>query len=186
MARVVSFLPARDVETGGRQVFSFLPAKGRAGVMPLQLMEMRLLVKVKGQVVEEGVVKLSSSLSLSPSPSTRTPSTKPGRALYGLDFTTVSGPSLPRSLVRSLSPPLSAGQYRSKNYAQRVLTSTGGFGDRPEFDIEKILAVDDIYSYLRNVLVPAVNTLGAPTTYIQECTRPWRTKRLHAIGCEPL
>ena len=38
----VRFLPARDVETGARQVVSFLPAKGRGDVMPLQLREMRL------------------------------------------------------------------------------------------------------------------------------------------------
>ena len=50
----------------------------------------------------------------------------------------------------------SSGQYRSKNYAQRVLHSTGGFGETEEFDIERINNVDDIYSYLRNVLVPAV------------------------------
>jgi len=51
----------------------------------------------------------------------------------------------------------SSGQYRSKNYAQRVLHSTGGFGETEEFDIERINNVDDIYSYLRNVLVPAVS-----------------------------
>jgi hypothetical protein len=57
-------LPARDVETGGRQVVSFLPVKGRGDVMPLQVMELRLFVK--GQVMgEEGVVTLVSS----PSPS---------------------------------------------------------------------------------------------------------------------
>ena len=72
------------------RLFSFLPAKGRGDVMPLQLLEMRLFVKVKGQVMGEAVVKALSSLF--PSPSTRTPTTKPGRALYGLDFT-VSGNS---------------------------------------------------------------------------------------------
>ena len=50
--------------------------------MSLQVMEMRLLVKVKGQVLEEGVVKGSkSSPSLFPSPLTLTPTTKPGGAL---------------------------------------------------------------------------------------------------------
>jgi hypothetical protein len=56
--------------------------------MPLQMREMRLFAK--GQVLEEEVVvKLVSSLSLSPPPSPRTPTppTKPGGALYGLDFT---------------------------------------------------------------------------------------------------
>ena len=48
--------------------------------MPLQLEEMRLLVK--GRIsMEEEVVKAVSS------PSTRTPPTKPGGALYGLAFT---------------------------------------------------------------------------------------------------
>ena len=78
-----SLLPARDVETGGARLFRFLPAKGQGkDVMPLQLMEMRLFVKVKGQEV----VKALSSLPLPPSPSPRTPTTKPGGALYGLDF----------------------------------------------------------------------------------------------------
>ena len=59
--------------------------------MPLH-MEMRLFAK--GQVLEEeGVVKGgTSSPSLVPPPSTPTPPTKPGGALYGLDFT-VSGTS---------------------------------------------------------------------------------------------
>ena len=82
-ARLFSFLPARDVETGGRQVVSFLPAKGQGkDVMPLQLLEMRLFVKGRISLEQEGVLKRVSS----PPPSTRTPSTKPGRALYGLDF----------------------------------------------------------------------------------------------------
>ena len=46
----------------------FLPAKGRAREMPLQRREMRLLVKVQGQVVEEGGVKGVSPLSPPPSP----------------------------------------------------------------------------------------------------------------------
>ena len=51
--------------------------------MPFQVMELRLFVK--GQVLEaEGVVKAVSSLS--PPPPPRTPPTKPGGALYGLDF----------------------------------------------------------------------------------------------------
>ena len=60
--------------------------------MPLQLREMRLFAK--GQVLEEEVVaKLVSSLTLSPPPSppTPTPPTKPGGALYGLDFTARAG-----------------------------------------------------------------------------------------------
>jgi hypothetical protein len=48
--------------------------------MPLPL-ELRLFVK--GQLMEEELVKVLSS----PSPPTRTPTTKPCRALYGLDFT---------------------------------------------------------------------------------------------------
>ena len=85
-------LPARrgkhgrgdSCQLGGARLFSFLPVKGRGDVMPLQRMEMRLFVK--GQVLEvQGVVK-ALSLSLSPSPPPRTPTTKPGRALYGLDF----------------------------------------------------------------------------------------------------
>jgi hypothetical protein len=81
--------PARQARTW-RQVaarlFSFLPAKGQGkDVLPLQLMEMRLFVK--GRIsMEQEAVKVSSSPSLSPSPPPRTPSTKPGRALYGLDF----------------------------------------------------------------------------------------------------
>ena len=73
------------METGGRQVVSFLPVKGRGDVMPLQRMAMRLFVK--GQVMqEEAGVKLVSPLAPSPSPPPQTPPTKPGRALYGLDF----------------------------------------------------------------------------------------------------
>ena len=39
------FLPGEarpDVETGGARLFSFLPVKGQADVMPLQMREMRL------------------------------------------------------------------------------------------------------------------------------------------------
>eukprot|EP00290_Baffinella_frigidus_P024417 CAMPEP_0180251624 /NCGR_PEP_ID=MMETSP0987-20121128/38537_1 /TAXON_ID=697907 /ORGANISM="non described non described, Strain CCMP2293" /LENGTH=259 /DNA_ID=CAMNT_0022220179 /DNA_START=1 /DNA_END=776 /DNA_ORIENTATION=- len=51
----------------------------------------------------------------------------------------------------------SSEQYRAKEYATRVLSSAGGFGDSPEFDIQKIGSVEDIHSYLRRVLVPAVS-----------------------------
>ena len=69
-------------QVAGRSSASFQP-RGADG-MPLQMeMEMRLFVE--GQLVEEALVKAGKS-SLSPSPPPRTPSTKPGRALYGLDF----------------------------------------------------------------------------------------------------
>ena len=54
----------REAETGGKRVVSFLPAKGRGDVMPLQL-EMRLFVKGRISLEAEGVVKALSSLSLS-------------------------------------------------------------------------------------------------------------------------
>jgi len=53
--------------------------------MPLQMREMRLLVKGRISLQEEVGVKLVSSPS--PSPSPPTPPTKPGGALYGLAFT---------------------------------------------------------------------------------------------------
>ena len=77
--------PARQAGTwrqgASRSSASCQPRGAR--VMPLQLREMRL--SVKGQEV----VKLVSSLPLPlfTSPSPPTPPTKPGGALYGLDFT---------------------------------------------------------------------------------------------------
>ena len=73
-ARLFSFLPVRDVETGGRQVVSFLSVKGRGDVMPLQL-EMRLFMKGRISLEAEGVLKLVSS----PSPPPPTPQTRPAR-----------------------------------------------------------------------------------------------------------
>ena len=57
--------------------------------MPLQMeMEMRLFVKGRVSMEQEGVLKAGkSSPSLSPPPPPRTPPTKPGGALYGLAFT---------------------------------------------------------------------------------------------------
>ena len=46
------------------RLFSFLPVKGRAREMPLQLREMRLSVKGRISLEEEVVVKRLSSLSL--------------------------------------------------------------------------------------------------------------------------
>ena len=91
--------------------------------MPLQLREMRLFVKGRVSLEEEGVTRVPS-----PSPSPRTPPTKPGRALSGLDFTgrrrsrgsSVHGKALrlarqPPSLALSLSLSFNVSLPRSRS-----------------------------------------------------------------------
>ena len=116
----------------------FLPAKGRAREMPLPMMEMRLLVKVKGQLVAEGVVRVGkSSLSLPPSPSPppRTPSPKPGGALYGLAFPggragglapALRAPLVKRCLVRREQSALDSGQGLFEGVWTGLVTATPG------------------------------------------------------------